>query len=303
MYDSFTTSTKNVRFDVRHVRGRLFFQDFILPVLKTQRLLGFAPFYIERGKIAQGYNRATTLYGILSYTIVILFTLTTQHQIVTKEIRTENVSFNAALVGYLKLLSLTQQLLGPLPFIVQKSNFQRFLTKWMEVQNGRGYTSLIEAYRLLWMNLCNITNYFASSIGATITVCLVFHVLYLILAAYRTVTSVPELLRNSQPWSIPPILIDLLFHLAVILFFCNVGQNVVKYCTNNMLNTILGIKEQSQYRNYDEARVNIFLYTINEYEPLVSVCGFYEINRSLFGGVVSILLTYMIVIIQLKDSI
>lgn len=32
-------------------------------------------------------------------------------------------------------------------------------------------------------------------------------------------------------------------------------------------------------------QINIFLLTLSEYQPKVSVSGFYEINRSLFGGV------------------
>lgn len=169
-----------------------------------------------------------------------------------------------------------------------------------EVRNGLGYTSIVEAYRLLWMILCNITNKFAPSIGATITVCLVFHVLYLIVAAYRIVSSVPDHLRNGQPWSILPIVLDLIFHLGLILFFCNVGQNVGKYvskfqkifypkylqafifkifvlgfvflfsqCTNNMLNTILDIKEQSQFRTLDGAKVGTLTHIVKAKKSII----------------------------------
>lgn len=34
-----------------------------------------------------------------------------------------------------------------------------------------------------------------------------------------------------------------------------------------------------------DLQINVFLFTFEEYVPVVSVSGFYEINRSLYGGV------------------
>lgn len=90
------------------------------------------------GEITSNFNWSTTLYALSVYIVVIMLTLLTQYHIMT-EIKTRDVKFNKALVQYLKLLSITQQLLGPLPFLLQKRNFQRFFKKWILFQVVKFY--------------------------------------------------------------------------------------------------------------------------------------------------------------------
>lgn len=98
-----------------------------------------------------------------------------------------------------------------------------------EVHLAKGYTESIESYRLLWLSLCKATNDFASSVGATITICLIFHVLYLILDSYRYCVLMPEQIRNSRPREITLLLLDSAALLWVLFLYCNIGHNVPKY--------------------------------------------------------------------------
>lgn len=77
--------------------------------------------------------------------------------------------------------------------------------------------------------MCRIVRNFASSIGVTITICLVFHIMYAVLALYRTTTALPEYVRKADVYNILFVVVDLALLLSVILFYCNVGHNVPKY--------------------------------------------------------------------------
>lgn len=108
-----------------------------------------------------------------------------------------------------------------------------FLDSSQEVHLAKGYTESIESYRLLWLSLCRATNDFASSVGATITVCLIFHVLYLILDSYRYCILLPEQIRNSRPREITILLLDSVAILSFLFLYCNIGHNVPKYVSTH----------------------------------------------------------------------
>lgn len=57
MYDDIGKPVKTVRFKSHTCKPAHYaYQDFILPVLKIERALGFAPFCIDRGKEPRNYQ-------------------------------------------------------------------------------------------------------------------------------------------------------------------------------------------------------------------------------------------------------
>ncbi|XKL68244.1 hypothetical protein PGB90_003735 [Kerria lacca] len=279
----------NTQIKSQNVNIRFNFQKVVLPILKVLRLFGFAVFKINReGKLEHTFDIKTILYCIVIYTFCFSTTLWTQYRII-KDLKTAGSNSTAKFDEYLKIIIVTPQLSGPIPFLLQMKKCLAFLEKWnlfqlciilywwisskaiqlsmtqyrryfiQEVHRANGYTRTIEDYRLLWLLLCKVVRSFASSIGITITICLLFHIFYLILASYRSCLVIPEFFKKSEISRIPTVLLDSVIVLLIIFFYCDVGHHIPKL-------------------------INIFLLTLSEYQPKVSVSGFYEINRSLFGG-------------------
>ncbi|CAI6351928.1 unnamed protein product [Macrosiphum euphorbiae] len=62
------------------------------------------------------------------------------------------------------------------------------------------------------------------------------------------------------------------------------------------------MKSSTRWTNSNYIQITLFLNAINQYQPNVNVIGFYEINRGLLGSILSLLLTYLIVLVQLNSS-
>lgn len=91
-------------------------------------------FYISiLGKLSCDFDIWSTFYCTMIYSISASATLITQYKIL-KAVNVKGISFKTALGGYLKILAITPQLTGPIPFLLQKKKFLRFLQKWREFQ-------------------------------------------------------------------------------------------------------------------------------------------------------------------------
>lgn len=93
------------------------------------------------------------------------------------------------------------------------------------------------------------------------------------------------------------------------------------YNTSGAFPPMLGIRKETSSELI--LQITLFLNAVNQYQPNVNVLGFYEINRGLFGSVnqesksnffninkiiwillqiLSLLVTYLIVLVQLNSS-
>nr|ALV87611.1 gustatory receptor 2 [Drosicha corpulenta] len=113
----------------------------------------------------------------------------------------------------------------------------------------------------------------------------------------------PAIIHNREYFHLFIRIFDLIYMLALVFTYCNCAYNVADECTDGMVKIILKLESPLLNDTTYECKINMFLLTVNEFGPAVNLAGFFNINRILFGSIVSVLITYLVIIIQLKSSV
>ncbi|XP_065202166.1 gustatory and odorant receptor 63a-like [Planococcus citri] len=167
-----------------------------------------------------------------------------------------------------------------------------------EVVNAKGYTAKIEDYRLLWMTLSQLIQNCGSSSCGIVSVFIITNMIYLVCIIYNTGFDSLEHYKSSNFHSIIAAVLVTIFWWVILMTYCEAGYKMTESSMQGILHSILEIKNHNILSYEDELHVNIFLHTLKQYSSEATVSDYFVINRSLFGSIITALVTYVIVMIQ-----
>ncbi|XP_060843021.1 gustatory and odorant receptor 63a isoform X1 [Rhopalosiphum padi] len=160
----------------------------------------------------------------------------------------------------------------------------------------------IEDYRLLWLQMSRLVHGVGDYMSATVTFCIFHTTVVVVLSVYALAVWGATLVRLRRYEALASALVALLCNATFLYVYCDCGYSQTKKCVDSVILLILKLKSLARWTTSNYIQITLFLNAVNQYQPNVNVIGFYEINRGLLGSILSLLLTYLIVLIQLNSS-
>ncbi|KAL4143621.1 hypothetical protein QTP88_005933 [Uroleucon formosanum] len=160
----------------------------------------------------------------------------------------------------------------------------------------------IEDYRLLWLQMSQLVHGSGDYMSATVTFCIFHTTVTVILSVYALGVWGATLVTLRRYEALAFAAVALVCNATSLYIYCDCGYSQTKKCVDNVILLILKMKSSMRWSNSNYIQIILFLNAINQYQPDVNVIGFYEINRGLLGSILSLLLTYLIVLVQLNSS-
>ncbi|KAL5241894.1 hypothetical protein ACI65C_009304 [Semiaphis heraclei] len=160
----------------------------------------------------------------------------------------------------------------------------------------------IEDYRLLWLQMSRLVHGAGDYMSATVTFCIFHTTVAIILSVYALAVWGATLVQLRRYEALASAAAALVCNATSLYVYCDRGYSQTKKCVESLILLILKMKSSARWMNSNYIQITLFLNAVNQYQPNVNVIGFYEINRGLLGSILSLLLTYLIVLIQLNSS-
>ncbi|XP_060879007.1 gustatory and odorant receptor 24 [Metopolophium dirhodum] len=160
----------------------------------------------------------------------------------------------------------------------------------------------IEDYRLLWLQMSRLVHGVGDYMSATVTFCIFHTTVTVILSVYALGVWGATLVTLRRYEALASAAVALVCNATSLYIYCDCGYSQTTKCVDSVILLILKMKSSTRWTNSNYIQITLFLNAVNQYQPNVNVIGFYEINRRLLGSILSLLLTYLIVLVQLNSS-
>ncbi|CAH1724158.1 unnamed protein product [Aphis gossypii] len=181
--------------------------------------------------------------------------------------------------------------------------YKKKLQTDLDGQDGLRFSARsIEDYRLLWLQMSRLVHGVGDYMSATVTFCIFHTTVVVVLSVYALAVWGATLVRLRRYEALASALVALACNATSLYVYCDCGYSQTKKCVDNVILLILKLKSSARWTTSNYIQITLFLNAVNQYQPNVNVIGFYEINRGLLGSILSLLLTYLIVLIQLNSS-
>ncbi|GFG31245.1 hypothetical protein Cfor_06773, partial [Coptotermes formosanus] len=172
------------------------------------------------------------------------------------------------------------------------------IEKGLQNNSFRQNDKLVQ-FKFLWLHLSKLTQNIGRSMGFTYAMFTLYCNVVMVIASYVFLV----LIRNGFHKHILGQTVGILVSLATLYAQCTNAQSATEEVGLNFQERI-----QSMLQKYPplspttHIEMDRFLAVINSNPPVVSFCGFVEVNRGLITSLMSQLLTYLIVLLQINLS-
>ncbi|XP_025419973.1 gustatory and odorant receptor 24-like isoform X1 [Sipha flava] len=174
--------------------------------------------------------------------------------------------------------------------------------KKLQMETGALHAHQIEDYRLLWIRTSGLVRESGDHMPATMTFCVLYTAAAVTLSVYVLAVWGVTLVALARYEELALVGAVLVGNAASLYVYCDCGHSRSGNCVDNVVFLILKMKSSMTWQKSNYIQITLFLNAVNQYPPKVNVLGFYEINRGLFGSILSLLVTYLIVLVQLNSS-
>ncbi|XP_025419974.1 uncharacterized protein LOC112690227 isoform X2 [Sipha flava] len=286
----------NVPITVTTAASRSFFDRLCDPFFSAFRVLGMCPYTRNRnGVFRKKIVSASAVYTLLTGVVCGYLTVRVIKARFQLPPPVPMSDFNCLLMGFSYITFFSPSLVVPILMWFETSKLQAYLHEWQVFQEN--YNRVIgrsdEAVTLVERRVNGI---FRSILALLSIVGVTF-------AWTSALNDVPALVCAMKSIST----------VALITGFWSVGTKAIaiinenyrkklQMCVDNVVFLILKMKSSMTWQKSNYIQITLFLNAVNQYPPKVNVLGFYEINRGLFGSILSLLVTYLIVLVQLNSS-
>nr|AXY87931.1 gustatory receptor 22.2 [Subpsaltria yangi] len=155
----------------------------------------------------------------------------------------------------------------------------------------------VHSVRCVWQKLNSLVKECHRTHANSVYYCLGISFISFTLASYGTLTGLLEKSANN----LFSYIIPLLFFVVIIYICCDGPHRLHNKLGFEMINTLLACKMR-HLKKETQQEIEMFLDIIEADPPVISIKGYFILNRQIFTAAVSTAVTYLVVLVQFKIS-